>query len=67
LHGPRSCIGQRFATAEFACLLAAWIGRFEFALNDERELDEKNVEIKGGVTARPAKGMYVKAKVLEGW
>lgn len=67
LHGPRSCIGQRFATAEFACLLAAWIGRFEFALNDERELDEKNVEIKGGVTARPAKGMYVKAKVLDGW
>jgi hypothetical protein len=30
-------------------------------------LDEKNVVIKGGVTARPAKGMYVKAKILDGW
>jgi cytochrome P450 len=67
LHGPRSCIGQGFAKAEFACLLAAWIGRFEFELNDERELDEKNVIIKGGVTAKPARGMYVKAKVIEGW
>lgn len=67
LHGPRSCIGQGFAKAEFACLLAAWIGRFEFELNDERELTEENVLIKGGVTARPAKGMYVKTRVVEGW
>ena len=67
LHGPRSCIGSGFAKAEFACLLAAWIGRFEFKLNDEKEYDEKNVEIKGGVTARPARGMYVQAKVVEGW
>lgn len=67
LHGPRSCIGQGFSKAEFACLLAAWIGRFQFELNDERELDEKNLVIKGGVTAKPAKGLYVKTKVVEGW
>ena len=67
LHGPRSCIGQAFAKAEFACLLASWVGRFEFALNDEKELDEKNIVIKGGITVRPAKGLYVKVKVLEGW
>jgi cytochrome P450 len=67
LHGPRSCIGQAFAKAEFACLLASWVGRFEFKLRNERELDEKNILIKGGVTARPAKGLYVKTKVLEGW
>ncbi|KAH6671278.1 cytochrome P450 monooxygenase-like protein [Halenospora varia] len=67
LHGPRSCIGQGFAKAEFACLLAAWVGRFEFALNDEREMDEANMEIKGGVTARPAKGLYVRTKVVSGW
>ena len=67
LHGPRSCIGQAFAKAEFACLLAAWIGRFEFQLYNKREMDEKNVLIKGGVTARPAKGLYVKTKVVEGW
>ncbi|RDW77310.1 cytochrome P450 monooxygenase-like protein [Coleophoma cylindrospora] len=67
LHGPRSCIGQAFAKAEFAILLAAWIGRLSFELNDPREMDEKNILIKGGVTARPANGMHVKMKVVEGW
>jgi cytochrome P450 len=67
LHGPRSCIGQAFSKAEFACLLASWVGRFEFELRDERELDEKNMVIKGGVTARPAKGMHVKVRVIDGW
>lgn len=67
LHGPRSCIGQAFAKAEFACLLASWVGRFQFKLNDEKEMDEKNILIKGGVTARPAKGLYVKTTVVEGW
>jgi len=67
LHGPRSCIGQKFAQAEFACLLAAWIGRFEFELNNKEEYDEEKMIIKGGVTAKPAKGLYVKVKVVEGW
>ncbi|KAK7745019.1 hypothetical protein SLS53_003254 [Cytospora paraplurivora] len=67
LHGPRSCIGMGFARAEFACLLAAWVGRMEFELRDKEELDERNMEIKGGVTQRPAKGLWVKATVLDGW
>lgn len=67
LHGPRSCIGQGFAKAEFACLLASWVGRFEFELRNKEEYDEKNMEIKGGVTARPANGLWVVAKVLDGW
>ncbi|KAI0161126.1 cytochrome P450 [Hypoxylon sp. FL1284] len=67
LHGPRSCIGLAFARAEFACLLAAWVGRFEFRLKNAAELDERNIEIKGGVTARPSKGMHVYATVLDGW
>lgn len=67
LHGPRSCIGQAFARAEFACLLASWIGKLEFELANEEELDENKVVIKAGVTARPAKGMHVKVKVLDGW
>lgn len=29
LGGPRSCIGQSFARAELACLVAAWVGAFE--------------------------------------
>ncbi|KAL2128934.1 hypothetical protein VTI74DRAFT_8458 [Chaetomium olivicolor] len=67
LHGPRSCIGQAFAKAEFACLLASWVGRFGMELENEEERDESKIEVKGGVTARPAKGMFIRTTVLEGW
>lgn len=67
LHGPRSCIGQSFAKAEFACLLACWVGRFEFALKNEADRDEKKISVKGGVTAKPEHGMYVHATVVDGW
>jgi cytochrome P450 len=67
LHGPRSCIGQSFAKAEFACILAAWVGRFEFDLQNEEERDENKIEIKGGITARPAKGMHVRVKLVGGF
>lgn len=67
LHGPRSCIGMSFARAEFACLLAAWVGKMEFALRDPEDADEDKMEIKSGVTARPLKGMHVRVKVLDGW
>jgi cytochrome P450 len=67
LHGPRSCIGQSFAKAEFACVLAAWVGRFAFDLQNEADRDEANIEIKGGVSARPAKGMHVKVRRVDGW
>lgn len=67
LHGPRSCIGQAFAKAEFAALLAGWIGRFGFELRDEELKDETKMEVKTGATSRPANGLWVKARVLEGW
>ncbi|KUI67349.1 Cytochrome P450 97B3, chloroplastic [Cytospora mali] len=67
LHGPRSCIGMAFAKAEFACLLAAWVGRVAFELRDLEEMDEMNMKINGGVTSKPAKGLWVKATVLDGW
>lgn len=67
LHGPRSCIGQSFAKAEFACLLAGWIGRFEFDLQEGQEKEESKMDIKGGVTAKPSGGMNVRATVLEGY
>jgi cytochrome P450 len=63
LHGPRSCIGQRFAVAELACLLAAFVGKYEFEMVDANE----KIEIKGGITARPRNGMHIKLKVVEGW
>ncbi|KAI9691152.1 MAG: hypothetical protein M1822_008772 [Bathelium mastoideum] len=63
LHGPRSCIGQAFAKAEFACLLAAWVGRFEMELADPNQ----KIDIKGGITARPKGGLVVRLRPLEGW
>lgn len=63
-HGPRSCIGKDFAKSEFACLLAAWVGRFEFSLADPSLIDEKLMEIRRGITVRP-KEMRVKVRVLD--
>ena len=63
LHGPRSCIGAKFAVAEFACLLAAFVGSWEFEMVDPG----KEIEVKGGVTARPKGGIEVYLKPVEGW
>lgn len=63
LHGPRSCIGQAFAKAEFACLVAAVVGRFELK-NSEKDF---KLNIKGGITAKPRDGLIVRIKPLEGW
>lgn len=63
LHGPRSCIGQAFAKAEFACLLAAFVGRFEFVL----ENPDAELKIQGGITSKPRNGVPVKVRVVEGW
>ena len=68
LHGPRSCIGQKFALAEFACLLAAWVGRFETAFEEGSELaKDGEPEIKGGITGKPKGGLWVNLKEVEGW
>ncbi|KAI1328366.1 cytochrome P450 [Xylariaceae sp. FL0255] len=67
LHGPRSCIGAAFARAEFACLVAGWAGRFSFELHNKEEMDETKIDIKGGITSRPSKGMYVHATIVDGW
>lgn len=63
LHGPRSCIGQSFAKAEFACLLAALVGRFEMELEDA----QKEVETDSGVTLKPKDGLRVRIRLIEGW
>lgn len=63
LQGPRSCIGQGFARAELACLMAAMVGKFrmEFAEPD------KKLEVKKDATIRPMDGVLVRCEVLEGW
>lgn len=62
LHGPRSCIGKDFAKAEFACLVAAWVGRFEMEFTDKDYV----LEVAGGITTKP-KGMQVDLRVVDGW
>lgn len=63
LHGPRSCIGQGFAKAELACLLAATVGRFHMEL----KYPDKKLEIREGATVSPKDGVLAKFTPLEGW
>ena len=63
LHGPRSCIGEKFARAEFACLLAALVGRFEMELVEK----DAELEVTSGITSKPKGGVQVRMRELEGW
>lgn len=63
LHGPRSCIGKDFAKAEFACLMAALVGRFEMQMEDEAW----KLEIQGGITSKPKGGLRVRLTPVDGW
>lgn len=58
LHGPRSCIGQKFAQAELRALVAAFVSRFEWTL----AMDEKDVIPAGVVTTKPMHGMRLRIK-----
>ena len=63
LHGPRSCIGQGFARSELKCLLGALVGRYSFELTREK----KDYYPAGLVTSKPANGMWVRLRQVEGW
>jgi cytochrome P450 len=58
LHGPRSCIGERFARAELRALLTAFVGHFEMAMADPNE----EVIVGGTITSKPVNGMRLKLK-----
>lgn len=58
LHGPRSCIGERFARAELRALLAAFVGGFEMEMAD---LNEK-VLVGGTITSKPVNGMRLRLR-----
>lgn len=62
LHGPRSCIGQNFARAEFACLLAAWTGAFDTEFEDPDYV----VEIQRGFTVKP-RALKVRIRPADEW
>jgi cytochrome P450 len=61
LHGPRSCIGERFARAELRALLAALVGSFELQMADPNE----KIVVGGTVTSKPKDGMKLKLKPVE--
>ncbi|EFQ96998.1 CTP synthase [Nannizzia gypsea CBS 118893] len=63
LHGPRSCIGQGFAKAELACLLATVVGSFEFTL----KYPDSKLEVQEQATISPKDGVLAKFTLLEGW
>jgi cytochrome P450 len=68
MQGVRSCIAMGFAKAEMACIISAWVGRFEFELNDPQLLDESRMKTSnGGFSGRPAKGLFVKWRVVDEW
>lgn len=60
LHGPRSCIGQGFARAEFAVLVAVWVAGFEMELVEMG----REVEVVGGVTTKPKGGVRMRVKAI---
>jgi cytochrome P450 len=62
LHGPRSCIGERFARAELRALLAALVGTFAFQMADPNE----KVVVGGTITSKPMHGMKLKLRST-GW
>ncbi|KAL4932836.1 cytochrome P450 [Aspergillus undulatus] len=63
LHGPRSCIGQGFAKAELACLVAATVGRFQMKLKDP----DAKLTVKRSATVSPMDGVVVRFTAVEGW
>lgn len=58
-HGPRSCIGEKFARAEMRALLAAFVGCFEMEMADPNE----QVQAGGTITSKPVNGMRLRLKV----
>ncbi|KAI1503274.1 cytochrome P450 4A12A [Biscogniauxia marginata] len=68
IHGPRDCIGRVFAKHEMLCVLACWVGRFEFVLSEKEYMNEKKVAISGGgFSSKPLHGIHVNARVVPGW
>ncbi|ERF73332.1 hypothetical protein EPUS_03165 [Endocarpon pusillum Z07020] len=69
-HGPRACIGERFARAEMLVMIAALVGRYnvEFVGTGETvnpNPDEARIEI--GVTTKFEGGLHLKLRRVDGW
>ena len=67
-YGPRACMGERFARAEMATLVAQLVGSFEWKFKGIGPKGDKPMRMVYGLTASPVGGgvtMY--AKKLAGW
>ena len=60
--GVRSCIGERFARGEFAILLAALVGKFEWTLMDPKAKYGEDMEINIGLVLKPQGGLSLRKK-----
>lgn len=60
LHGPRSCIGEKFARGELACFVAALVRKFRMRLVDEN----KKLETRTAITKAPVDGVMAKFEVV---
>jgi cytochrome P450 len=65
--GVRSCIGERFARGEFAILLAALVGKFEWTLIDPKAKVGEDVKINFGIVSKPQGGLSLHARKVDGW
>lgn len=63
LHGPRSCIGQGFAKAELACMVAVVVGKYHMELKNPNA----PLEIRQQATVCPKDGVLAKFTNIEGW
>ncbi|KAK9469790.1 cytochrome P450 [Lipomyces arxii] len=62
LHGPRSCIGRRFAELEFKTIMLTLVGHFKFSLKEGQE-----VLFRSSITYRPKGGLPLTITAVEGW
>ena len=63
LHGPRSCIGEKFAREELRILLATWVMNFETRLRRPDEPVQTDA-VSGGISVKPKGGLEVVVKAL---
>ena len=63
LHGPRSCIGQGFAKAELACMVAVVVGKYHMELKNPNA----PLEVRQQATVCPKDGVLAKFTTIEGW
>ncbi|KIX04896.1 uncharacterized protein Z518_05767 [Rhinocladiella mackenziei CBS 650.93] len=69
-EGPRECVGEGFARAGMAVVLAALVGRYEFEFvgtGEEVNSDPDEVKVEKGITAKIEGGLYVRARRINGW